>query len=454
MNPVANNLEAAGLESVEAEQSVLGGLLLHNAALDRISSLRPDHFSRQEHRAIFGELQAQISAGRTADVITIFERLQAAGLDDKVGGLMYLNSLVQSVPGASNIGRYAAIVIERSKARALRDVGARAVGIAQDASTPVDQRIERMAAELATLMQATASREPVALAHALAGHMGVLEARYEGRVRVIPTGLAAVDGLFGGGLRPGNLVIFGARPSMGKTAMGLTIALHMAKTTPIGFLSMEMSAEELNDRTLACLGRVDLADVQRPAEAKGDFWDRVTEAAQSASDLSLFVDDQGGLNLAQVRMKVRSLKRQHGVGVVVVDYLQLMQSRDDTQHRAYALEEICRGLKALAKELDIVVIALAQVNRRVGDGLPGLSDLKDSGAIEQDADAVMFIHRPIQLNPTLGKEFAPYARMFVAKNRQGRTGVIPLSYAGAQTRFFDWSGPEPQLPAAPRRTEL
>jgi len=233
------------------------------------------------------------------------------------------------------------------------------------------------------------------------------------------------------------------------------VGLHMAQDYSVGMLSMEMPHRELRDRMTAMLGRVPLSTVIRPTKGDGLEWGRVLEGTDTAKRLNFRVSDQGGLNINQVRAKARNLKRLHGLNVLIVDYIGLMSGLDAKQPRAYQLEEISRGLKTLAKELDIAVVCLAQVNRKVeerADATPALSDLRDSGAIEQDADVVMFVHRPIQSKPDLGDEWTHYAKLSVAKNRQGRCGYLSLFYHGDQTRFDNWGGESPRaVKASPAR---
>lgn len=432
--------------SIEAEQSVIGGLLLDNGAWDRAGDILIEaDFYRHEHRLIFAAVGALINANKPADVITVAERLTASG--NGCGGMRYLNELASSVPSGAAVRRYAEIVRERAMSRALIAAGDAVSVLGFKVDEPVADRIEQASAALGALLNGTSTRDAVQLEAAMLTHTGVIEERASGKIRTIATGLPDMDDMNGGGFRPGNLVIIGARPSIGKTALALTIAMHMAQKHGVGILSMEMSVEELTDRATSLLGYVNLGHLQRPAGHQTDeFWRRVSDAVDSSTRLNCCIDDQGGLTLAKARAKARNMKRTNKIEVLIVDYLQLMQGRDDKVSRTYQLEEISRGLKTLAKELGIVIIALAQVNRKSEDranAIPGLSDLKDCGAIEQDADVVAFLHRPIMLDPSLGEAWAHFAKMRIAKNRQGRTGDINLAYIGHETRFASWIGPEP-----------
>ena len=440
------------LFSNEAEQSVLGGLLLSNDAFDRVGdTLLGEHFFDEQHRRIYTSIARMLMACKPVDVITVFEDLRAHGHDDS---LAYINALAASVPSAANIRRYATIVVERWKARQLMAVGSRTVEIAQDGSIDIHARVEQVQSEVAKLAEQGAQREAATLDEAMVRAVDRLGERAEGNVNAFSTGMDDLDDMLNGGVRPGNVVVIAARPSMGKTALAMTVALNMSRDRGIGFLSMEMPEEELTDRVFASLGRINLSLVQRPANAPEGFWEKVTEAMELAAMRRLYIDDQGGLNLHQASAKIRNMVRKHKVQVVIVDYLQLMSGTDAKSNRTYQLEEIMRGFKALAKSLGIVIIVLAQVNRKVENGMPGLSDLKDSGAIEQDADVVMFIHRQIQVEPELGPEWSTFAQLRFAKNRQGRTGDTLMSYLGEQTRFAGWSGQIPTKPAKSRSNNL
>jgi len=273
-----------------------------------------------------------------------------------------------------------------------------------------------------------------------------VQAQFDGQGeadRFIPTGLSELDELLDGGLRGGNLIIVGARPSMGKTALADTIALHVAMNLglPVGKFSMEMQNSEGGQRSLASVGRIPLHALRRPERLADEHWERMTRAAERLRQAPLYSYDRGGLNINQVRAKARSLKRKHGLRMLVVDYVQLMSGIDGRQQRSAQLEEASRGLKSLAKELDIPIIALAQVLRGVekeADPMPRMSDLKDCGSFEQDADIVLFLHRPIVLKPALGADWKPAAQCRLAKQRGGRTGDFHLHYQGEYTKFSTW----------------
>jgi len=437
-----NTYELDAIASIEAEQGLLGGLLLDNGAFDRVSDkLKSEHFFSDLNREIFSEVARQISSGQLCDIITVFQAMQP-----KVT-LHDLNLLAQYVPSAANIRRYADTVIERHKSRALLAVSSEIQELAQDHSKGISERVDMAQAQLAKLVDDAPREEWVSAYEGMTLHTSTLENRAEGLDKAWPTGLHDIDEMLEGGLRPGELVIVGARPSMGKTALGMTIGLNMAGDYSVAMLSMEMPHREVRDRMTAMLGHVSLSSVKRPAKGSGLAWDRVLEGVDKAKRLNFYVSDQGGLNINQVRSKARNIKRLHGLNVLVVDYIGLMSGTDAKMPRAYQLEEISRGLKTLAKELDMAVLCLAQVNRKVeerADHTPSLSDLRDSGAIEQDADVVLFVHRPKQAKPDLGAEWDHYAKVSIAKNRNGRCGVVSLSYIGDQTRFAGWSGQPPQ----------
>lgn len=437
----AADFPVAALAAPVAEASIVGALLLDTAALDRVVDLiKPSDFFDDVHGRVFAEIASQHAAGKAVDLVTVFHGLKGA-VD-----LTRLNELAQFVPSAANLRRYVDLVVERSRSRALLGVSGQIEVLAMDHDRPIEDRVDQAQGELVKLLSDAPRDEWVAAYDGMILHNSVVESRAEGKTNAMPTRLLDLDEMLEGGLRPGELVIVGARPSMGKTALAMTIGLNMAEHYTVAMLSMEMPHVELRDRMTAMLGEVSLSSVKRPNKGEGLNWGKVVEGVEKAKQLNFFVTDQGGLNINQVRSKARNVKRLHGLNVLVVDYIGLMSGTDARMPRAYQLEEISRGLKTLAKELEIAVICLAQVNRKVeerADATPSLSDLRDSGAIEQDADVVLFVHRPIQARPDLGQEFKHYAKVSLAKNRNGRCGVFSLHYQGDQTRFSAWYGEPP-----------
>jgi len=449
MNDYMPMLDA--IANVDAENGLIGGLLLDNRSFDQISDkLKPEHFFTKTNRDIYNEITRQIASGKVCDVVTVGTAM-AGDVE-----MTELNALAQYVPSISSIKRYADIVIERFKSRALLSVSAELSELAHTHQLTIDERVEKATGLLAGLIDEAPDDEFVNAYEGLIQHTQVLEDRNSGKVSAWSTGLEDLDRYLEGGLRAGELVIVGARPSMGKTALGMTIGLHMAETHSVAMLSMEMTQSDVRDRMVAMIGNVSLSTVKRPDT--GLQWDRVSESVDRCRNMRFAVSDKSGLNINQVRSKARSIKRTQGLEVLVVDYIGLMTGLDAKQQRAYQLEEVSRGLKNLAKELGIAVICLAQLNRgiesRGADAVPQLSDLRDSGAIEQDADVVMFVHRPIQANQELGIEWQHFAKLSIAKNRNGQCGLIHLNYQGSKTKFYGWSGPAPQKSGFKQKGDL
>lgn len=431
--------------SMQAEQALLGGLMVSNNLIDLIDGLSESDFFYEDHRKVFKVLSRQIIAGKQADLVTVWEAMT----DDERIDLSYLNELSQYPFSSRSFRRYVDIVRGHALSRRLMSAGDEIATIAAETERDFEERLEQATSLLNGLQSEDSRDEWVTASDGMVSHSQVLEDRAEGKRSAWATGLVDLDEALDGGLIPGALYVIGARPSMGKTAFGMTVGLEMAQRHAVGMLSMEMSHADLNDRITAMLSHVSMSSVKRPE--KGLQWDRIIDGCEKAKDLRWYASDESNLTIHKVRVKARRLQRKHGLEVLIVDYIGLMAGTDPKQPRAYQLEEISRGLKSLAKELGISVICLAQVNRKVeerADSTPSLSDLRDSGAIEQDADAVMFIRRPIQAKPDLGPEWANYAKLHIAKNRQGKSGcVVDLCYIGEQTRFASWSGPAPTTQA-------
>ena len=438
------NGEAARLRvpphSVEAEQSVLGGLLLDNGAWDRAANLITEaDFYRAEHRLIYGASLALITACKPADVITVYEHLQSRGKGDECGGIAYLNALAQSVPSAANIRRYAEIVRERS---ILRKVIAASDEMATAAFNPqgrsASEILDGAMSALGQLERAGQRVEPQPLDRLLAAALDRYQELADSKGNVspaIPTGISPLDRLLNGGLRPGKVYGIAARPGIGKSAVGRFITLEAAKAGhPVLALSMEMPADEVTDCVVAQLASVDSVLLQT-GMLSGDDWSRVSEGVEAALGWPFFVDDQGGLTLADIRSKARSIKN---LRVLMVDYLQLSRSTLKNATTNDQVAEISKGLKALALELRIAVVVLSQLNRDVerrADREPQLADLRDSGAIEQDLDVAMLLW-------TVREDETGDSRLVgwkVAKHRGGRKGRFGMRFDAPRYRWAETS---------------
>jgi replicative DNA helicase len=430
--------------SIEAESSVLGGLLLDNNAWDRVGDLlKEDNFYRYEHKLIYGAIGALVNASKPADVITVFEHLQSLGKSDDVGGLVYLNQLAQYVPSAGNIRRYAEIVRERS---ILRKLVSASDEIATNAFNPqgkpvakildeAEQKIFNIGEEGSRMKQGFQGMDSLVVE--LLDRVQEM-ADNPNDITGVPTGFIDLDRMTSG-LQAGDMVVLAARPSMGKTALAVNIAEHVAlnEGLPVAVFSMEMGAAQLAVRIVGSIGRIDQGHL-RTGKLTDDEWPRLTEAIERLRNISLHIDETPGLTTSELRANARRLARQCGkLGLIVVDYLQLMSgSSADGENRATELGEISRGLKMLAKELQCPVIALSQLNRSVEtrtDKRPMMSDLRESGAIEQDADIIMFIYRDDYYNKD-SKE-PGVAEVIIGKQRNGPTGTVKLAFLKPLTRF-------------------
>jgi len=437
--------------SIEAESSVLGGLLLDNAAWDRVNDLLGDgDFYRYEHRLIYSAIGQLINGSRPADVITVFEQLQSQGKAEETGGLAYLNALAQYVPSAGNIRRYAEIVRERG---ILRKLVAASDEIATNAFNPQgrpvatildesEQKIFNIGEEGSRMKRGFQSMDTLVV--------DLLDRVQEmadnpNDITGVPTGFYDLDRMTSG-LQPGDMIVLAARPSMGKTAFAINIAEHVAlnEQLPVAVFSMEMGAAQLAVRIVGSIGRIDQGHL-RTGKLTDEEWPRLTEAIEKLRTISLHIDETAGLTASELRANARRLARQCGgkLGLIVVDYLQLMSgSSGNDENRATELGEISRGMKMLAKELGCPLIALSQLNRSVEtrpDKRPMMSDLRESGAIEQDADIIMFIYRDEYYTKEACKE-PGVAEIIIAKQRNGPTGVVKLAFLKNLTRFESLAG--------------
>src|SRR3954471_15828732 len=402
--------------SVEAEQSVLGALLLDNQAFDRVADLvGPEDFYRDDHRRIWRHISKLIEANRPADVVTVSESIDASEDKDKTGGAAYLGALAQNTPSALNIRRYAELVRERSVQRRFAQVateiaesalntGGREVGQLLDEA---ESRIFQIAESGSRRDQGLLDIKPV-LARVFEKIDHLYHRENASDVTGVPTGYTDLDRMTAG-LQSGDLVIVAARPSMGKTALALNIAEHVAVDNglPVAIFSMEMSATQLAMRMLGSIAHVDQHKM-RTGKLDDKEWADLSEAMGKLHETPIYIDEGGALTALEVRARARRLKRQYSkLGLIVIDYIQLMAATGQGENRATEISEISRSLKAMAKELDVPVVALSQLNRAVDqrpDRRPVMSDLRESGAIEQDADVIMFIYREVVYKPDLPED--------------------------------------------------
>ncbi|HET7833508.1 MAG TPA: replicative DNA helicase [Gallionella sp.] len=433
--------------SVEAEQSVLGGLLLESSALDKVGDLiTEEDFYRQEHRLIYRQIVRLSEQAKPVDVITVAEALEIAGELERVGGLPYLGSLAQNVPSAANIRRYGEIVRERSIMRKLVEVGSDIAGSAYNpAGRDAAQLLDEAESKVFEIAEAGSRGKqgffpmPPLLTQVVERIETLYSRDNHSDVTGVATGFTDLDRMTSG-LQPGDLIIVAGRPSMGKTAFSINIAENIAldSNKPVAIFSMEMGAAQLAMRMLGSVGKLNQHDL-RTGRLQDDDWGRLTHALGRLNDAPIYIDESAALSALELRARSRRLHRQNnGLGLIVVDYLQLMSSNagKNSENRATEISEMSRSLKALAKELHVPLIALSQLNRSLEqrpNKRPVMSDLRESGAIEQDADLILFIYRDEVYNsdsPDKGK-----AEIIIGKQRNGPIGKVELAFRGEYTRF-------------------
>jgi replicative DNA helicase len=437
--------------SVEAEQSVLGGILLDSTAWDKITDLlQESDFYRYEHRLIFHHIWQLTDHAKPVDVLTVAESLESNAELDKAGGLPYLGSLAQNVPSAANIRRYAEIVRERAIMRKLAEVGSEiATNAYNPAGRDAGQLLDEAESRVFEISEAGERGRQgfVAIPALLTQVVDRIETLYsrdnDSDVTGIATGFTDLDSMTSG-LQPGDLVIVAGRPSMGKTAFSINIAEHVALevTKPVAIFSMEMGGSQLAMRMIGSVGRLNQHTL-RTGKLEDDDWSRMTHALGRLNDAPIFIDETAALNSLELRSRARRLHRQNdGLGLIVIDYIQLMSSPSgkNSENRATEISEISRSLKSLAKELQVPVIALSQLNRSLEqrpNKRPIMSDLRESGAIEQDADLILFIYRDEVYNPDSPDKGK--AEIIIAKQRNGPIGKVELTFRGEYTRFENYA---------------
>jgi replicative DNA helicase len=437
-------------QSIASEQSILGGLMIDNKALDSVLDIvQPEDFAQRSHRLIYEQIVAMIQKGNPADVLTVDEALRNAGTEAEAGGLAYLNELVNNTPSAANIRRYAEIVHDKSVLRQLISVGDKMVTAAlspegrdtaqilEDAERDVlainerNSRGKRGFQPMGSLVRNVSERI-----------VSIYNDQQGSDVTGVPSGYPNLDRELAG-LQRGDLIVIAGRPSMGKTALALNIAENVGVRLglPVAIFSLEMGAEQLAQRLISSVANID-AQKLRKARLEDEEWGNFTKALKLLEDKPIYIDDTPGLLASEIGSRARRLSNQTGqLGLIVVDYIQLIPGRSNSENRSTELSEISRSLKALAKELNCPVIVLSQLNRSVEnrpDKRPIMADLRESGAIEQDADVIMFIYRDVVYNKeTPDKNLA---EIIIGKQRNGPIGTLRMVFRGGNTRFEPWAG--------------
>ncbi|MCF8198898.1 MAG: replicative DNA helicase [Sulfuritalea sp.] len=435
--------------SIEAEQSLIGGLLIDNAAWDRIGDVvRETDFYRDDHRRIFRHIGKLIQQGRPADVVTVYESIEQSNEVDQTGGLGYLGEIANATPSAANIRRYAEIVRERAILRQLVTAGDEIAGNALNpAGRDVKQLLDEAEQKIFQIAEiGNNSNNGFVAIQPLLGEvverMETLLARdNQSDITGVATGFADLDRMTSG-LQPGDMVVVAGRPSMGKTAFAMNIAEHVGVELrlPVAIFSLEMSGPQLATRFLSSVGRIDQSKL-RTGRLTDDEWDRMTVALGKLHEAPIHIDETGAINSTDLRARARRLHRQFGkLGLIIIDYLQLMSSNRMGENRATEISEISRSIKALAKELQVPIIALSQLSRKVEertDKRPLMSDLRESGAIEQDADIIMMMYREEYYKPDTQDKGT--AEAIIGKHRNGPVGTVRLTFLGEYTKFENYA---------------
>lgn len=426
-------------QNLEAEQAILGAVLLENGALNRVLEvIHPDDFYRESHKRIFNAILDLNERNESIDLITVTEHLRRKGELESVGGAAFLSALVESTPTAANVRQHARIVHEKALLRNLIHVATDIVSRGYEDSHSVADLLDQAEQGVFGISERKMRPSFTPVKEIVKTNFETIERLYERKEKItgVASGFADLDDLTAG-FQPSDLIVIAGRPSMGKTALALGIAQHVGveKRGTSAVFSLEMSKEQLVMRMLCAEARVDSHKLRSGYLGRAD-WPRLTGAAGRLSEAKIFIDDTPALSVLEMRAKARRLKSENGLDLVVVDYLQLMRGRGDSDTREQEISEITRSLKALAKEVSVPVVALSQLSRAVEnrtDKRPMLADLRESGAIEQDADVVIFIYREEAYHPT--EENKGRADVIIGKQRNGPTGTVKLAFIERYTRF-------------------
>jgi replicative DNA helicase len=425
--------------SIEAEQSVLGSMLLDREAVSAAGEvLQPEDFYSDAHREIYEAMLSLYDAGKPVDLVTLVDELDQRGTMDGVGGITYVTDLSRMVPSTANVRYYIRIVEEKSILRKLIKASGTIMNESYEASKEVDDIINQAEKAIFDISQKQGTTSFEHIKDTLLSSYAKIEELYnsKGNITGLPTGFVELDYKLSG-LHPSELILVAARPGMGKTSFIMNVAQYAAihSNTPVAVFNLEMSREQLANRMLGCEAHVELQKI-RTGNLTEDDWRKLARAMAPLSQAPIYIDDTPGISVTEIRSKCRRLKIEHGLGLVVIDYLQLMSGRGRAESRQQEIAEISRALKVLAMELSVPIIAGSQLSRAPEartDHRPMLSDLRESGAIEQDADVVMFLYRDEYYNPDT--EDKNIAEVIIAKQRNGPTGMVKLAWLGQYTKF-------------------
>ncbi len=434
-------------QNLEAEQSVLGAILLDNEALLKVLEiLSPEDFYREAHRKIFLAMLEMFERGESIDIISLKDHLQMKKELDSVGGISYISSLAASVPTAANVKHHARIIREKALMRGLVHAATEVIEMVYDGGLPADEMVDEAEKVIFEISDKRTTSTFSMMKDVIKDSFQMIENLYDSKKAVtgVPSGYRDLDEITTGFQR-GDLIIVGGRPSMGKTTFALNIAQHVAVELgePVAIFSLEMSKRSLAVRMLCAEAMVDANKVRKGFISKED-WHKLTAAAGRLAEAPIYIDDTSYLSVLEMRAKARRLKLERGsLSLIIVDYLQLMKGRGNYERREQEISDISRSLKALAKELEVPVVALSQLNRAVEhrqDKKPSLADLRESGAIEQDADVILFLYREeVYDKEKKDPSKKGKAEVIIAKQRNGPTGEIPLTFLSSCTRFVDYT---------------
>jgi replicative DNA helicase len=442
--PAASTFIQAGRvapQNMEAEAGMLGSILIDKEAIIKVADqVVPEDFYADKHGIIFKAMTELYEARQPIDLVTLSDRLEAIGELEAIGGVTYITELVERVPTAAHALHYAGIVAHKSTLRRLINAAAEITNLGYDEAAELDDLLDAAEQTIFTVSQKHLRQNFVPVTSILAESFDRLDElnRDKGKLRGVPTGFRDLDHVLAG-LQKSDLLILAARPAMGKTAFALNIAEHVAvnEGVPVGIFSLEMSKEQLIDRVLATQSGIDSWKL-RTGALEDDDWPKINQAMAVLSEAPLFIDDAASANIMDMRTKARRLQSEHDLGLIIIDYLQLISGRKSygSDNRVQEVSEISRGLKGLARELNIPILALSQLSRSVesrSPQIPQLSDLRESGSIEQDADVVMFIYREDYYNQETERQGV--ADILIKKHRHGATGDVELGWHGEQLRF-------------------